>query len=293
MSKFDFHVPVMSLVNARHEPIVPLIEANLAWLKANGAQGLVVMGTTGEFPNFSVAQRERYLEALLSVNPDLPVMVNIGAASMVDALALQAHALSQPGVTSIIWMPPFYYPDTAINGLTRCLDRLLDHQPEHRPFYLYHYPKLSQVSIGADLLENYPRVAGLKDTSGDFDRIGQLVKDFPDKQIFVGTDYRVSEAHALGCAGAISAMGNIVPHLIARACQGETTYDATLLKLRQTFETFGKLAGFKAYLNHLKLAPHQASMTLPFVDLSLEQTSDMLSVIEMVLQEGPAPHALC
>ena len=183
---FEFWVPLVSLVDEAYEPILPLITAHLDWLKASDADGILVMGTTGEFPNFTVSQRQQYLEAVLSVNPGLRVMVNIGAAALGDTLALQAHAINQPGVESLLCMPPFYYPENSVNGLEDYVGVLLDRQPAEIPFYLYHYPKMSQVGISAALLNHFPRLAGLKDTSGDFERIARLRRDCPDKKNICG-----------------------------------------------------------------------------------------------------------
>lgn len=290
LTDFRVYTPLLSLVDEDYSPQHTLIEAHLNWLKREGTHGLLVMGTTGEFPNFSVSQRQRYLEAVMQHNPGLDVMVNIGAASVEDILALQRHAVSVPGVRSILWMPPFYFPDTEINGLDAMLTRILTHQPAEIPFYLYHYPRMSQVHITPELLERFDRVAGLKDTSGDFDRIGQLVRQFPQKQVFVGTDYQITLSRQLGAAGIISSLSNLFPKLFTQAIQGDMVSEEALKQLRSVFNPFPKIPAMKAYFNHLALAPQRTHATLPFQDLNETEAQQVVQSIESVLT-GAYAHA--
>lgn len=288
MSKFQFYVPVLSLINDQYEPLTGMIDAHLQWLKSQGAEGILVMGTTGEFPNFSVAERQRYLEAILSVNPGLKVMVNVGAASFGDARSLQAHALSQSGVDSLLMMPPFYYPDSAINGLDKFVGEVLKQQPEDVPFYLYHYPKLSQVSVTPELLAQFPQLAGLKDTSGDFERIGKLVTQFPEKQVFVGTDFQIRRSMVLGCTGIISGLGNLFPDLDMRAIKGEQAAEDALEALKDVFARYAKIPAMKLCLNHLGLSPETTKCSLPFTGLKEAEAEDVLMSCQTILEKVPA-----
>lgn len=278
---FKVIAPVLSLVDPDGKPLPGFIEAHLAWLQAEGIHGILVMGTTGEFPSFSVAQRQRYLEAVLSANPGLTVMVNIGAAAMADVLALQAHALSQTGVNQILWMPPFYYPDTVINGLAETLEKVLSHQPATVPFYGYHYPKMSQVGFSASLLNQFPQVAGLKDTSGDFNRMAALLKDCSDKQLFVGSDYAVNQALNLGCAGIISALANVFPSLYAQGTQGMFQGEPQLKQISDTMAQSGKIPALKAYLTSLNLHQSKPSCLPPYRDLTLTERHALIPICKM------------
>lgn len=282
---FPFFVPVLTLVDDQYEPLPGLIETHLNWLKRQGVEGILVMGTTGEFPNFTTEQRKRYLKTVLRYNPELSVMVNIGVASIVDAFALQHHALETGKIDSVMWMPPFYFPEAQVNGLINCAAKLLELQPESIPFYAYHYPKMSKVNICVSLLETFPRIRGLKDSTGEFERIGQLVKTFPDREIFVGTDVAIPQAMALGCHGVISALGNIFPALIRETISGNEASLQTLRALRQVLDRYCKLPALKAYLNHLKLSSESAVMTLPFIDLPGTTQIALCTEIEGILHE--------
>lgn len=282
---FPLYTALLSLVDSDGRPLERMIAAHLAWLKSQGVSGVLVMGTTGSFPNFTVSQRQQYLEAVIRQNPGLTLMVNIGATALPDILALQDHALSQPQVDQILWMPPFYYPGSEINGLPRMLETLLKHQPESVRFYIYHFPRMSQVPVLPELLEAFPRVAGIKDSSGDFDRIRTLVERFPRLAIYAGTDFHAGPARESGCAGIISGMSNVFPGFLSRAMGGETRLQPLLAQLRKTFPVTGKIPAFLAYLNHLQLSPDKAVSMLPFSDLSDSETQALVSALQAVLKQ--------
>lgn len=289
MSSFQFHVAVLSLLDADFNPLEDLIAAHLRWLYACGAQGILVLGTTGEFPNLPVPIRQRYLEAVLRCNPGLSVMVNVGASSMADVACLQSHALSKNGVQSLLWMPPFYYPSTGINGLEACLSQLLRHQPSETPLYLYHYPKHSQVPITADLLAAFPQVAGMKDSSGDFDRMQALTTQFPRMAIFSGTDSELIQAQQAGCVGVISGLANVCPQLFTAIINGDTGQQALLRAVRDAMTRFPKIPSMKAYLNSLRLSSQQAISTLPFRDLTASEAMPLLETVQALVNPEDIP----
>jgi 4-hydroxy-tetrahydrodipicolinate synthase len=84
---------------------------------------------------------------------------------------------------------------------------------------LYHFPQLSAVPIGdevvAGLRQSHPGcVAGVKDSSGDFESIVHWNALFPELHVFAGSDTLASAASRAGVAGTITAGGNLVPDLL-------------------------------------------------------------------------------
>jgi 4-hydroxy-tetrahydrodipicolinate synthase len=289
VSEFKLYVPLLTLIDASYRPQEDLIAQHLQWLRSEGIKGLLVLGTTGEFPNLSVVERQRYLETVLTHSQGLEVMVNIGASSFHDVLALQNHALEQQDrISSLLWMPPFYYPDADINGLEAMLERLLENQPLNIPFLLYNYPKMSKIKISTNFLNQFPPLAGMKDTSGDFEWISTVRQECPEKQIFVGTDFEISRSRALGCAGIISSLSNLFPRLYREALSGRTESEEKLKSLSIAFRGYTKIPAMKAYLNAMNLSSEKSSMTFPFADMTTEmrQTLDK-QVLEILKEEIP------
>ena len=64
----------------------------LAYLKSNGADGVVVLGTTGEFPSFSVAERKKVAETAFKHRNGLNIIVSPGTANFPETRELSQHA---------------------------------------------------------------------------------------------------------------------------------------------------------------------------------------------------------
>src|SRR5262249_47816038 len=88
----------------------------LAYLKANGADGVVVLGTTGEFPSFSVAERRKIAETAFKHRNGLNIIVSPGTANFPETLELSKHA-EDNGADGLLVVPPFYYKHPRPDGL--------------------------------------------------------------------------------------------------------------------------------------------------------------------------------
>lgn len=283
----EYHCALLSIVDADGRPILGYLEKLLAALKGNGISHLLVMGTTGEFPHFSVRQRQAYLEAVVQANEahQLPLMVQVGASNLADTQALQAHALEQPGIDSLLVMPPFYFPQAETNGLAPYFETLLAHQPTNIPLLAYHYPQTSGIRIEADLLEAVPRLAGLKDSEGNFTRIQSLTAQFPNRQIYAGTDYQLISAQETGCRGIITGMANVVPHLIYSALKDPNKPKEQALKsLREPFKQVPKPVALKCILNLLGLWDQPTVPMLPMAPLSAQDSQALIHHVNQLLE---------
>src|SRR3977135_4523859 len=80
----------------------------LAYLKANGADGVVVLGTTGEFPSFSMAERKKVAETAFKHRNGLEMIVQVGTPNLPETLDLLMHAQAN-GADQVLCIPPFYF----------------------------------------------------------------------------------------------------------------------------------------------------------------------------------------
>src|ERR1700742_4884273 len=95
------------------EPDVARATKLARFLLDNGCDGLNVLGTTGEAPPFSLAQRQRVMTAYKDAGLPLDrLMVGTGAAAVADAVALTRHA-ADLGFAGALVLPPFYYKGVA------------------------------------------------------------------------------------------------------------------------------------------------------------------------------------
>src|SRR6185312_8331680 len=77
----------------------------LAWFQHNGADGIVVLGTTGEFPSFSVAERKLISETALKNKMGMNFLVNPGTSNFPETLELARHAADH-GADGLLVIPP-------------------------------------------------------------------------------------------------------------------------------------------------------------------------------------------
>jgi 4-hydroxy-tetrahydrodipicolinate synthase len=186
----------------------------LAWFKHNGADGIVVLGTTGEFPSFSVAERKQVAEVALSDKLGMNIIVGPGTSNFPETLELAKHA-EDHGADGLLVVPPFYYKKVPTQGLIRYYSMLFEQV--RVPINLYHIPGTSGVPISHDLLqalEHYPNLAGIKDSNGPADEYAEFVKTFPDLNMRTGTENNLEYALAHGM-GAICMDGNVYTRQIA------------------------------------------------------------------------------
>ncbi|MGO9935033.1 MAG: dihydrodipicolinate synthase family protein [Steroidobacteraceae bacterium] len=186
----------------------------LAWFKHNGADGIVVLGTTGEFPSFSVAERKEIAEVALKNKLGMNIIVGPGTSNFPETLELSKHA-EEHGADGLLVVPPFYYKKPPTDGLVRYYSMLFDQV--QIPINLYHIPGTSGVPISHDLLrslQHYPNLAGIKDSNGPPDEYAEFVAAFPELNMRTGTENNLPYALEHGM-GAICMDGNVYTRPLA------------------------------------------------------------------------------
>src|ERR1700716_3441134 len=179
----------------------------LAYLQANGADGVVVLGTTGEFPSFSLAERKKVAETAFKYRNGLNIIVCSGTSNFPETIELSQHAEAN-GADGLLIVPPFYYKHPHPDGLTKYYTLIFE--KVKIPINLYHIPFASGVPISLALLhslEKYPNLAGIKDSVDDAEVYHRFVAEFPKLNMRTGTDVNLKYALDHGM-GAILAEGN-------------------------------------------------------------------------------------
>jgi 4-hydroxy-tetrahydrodipicolinate synthase len=188
----------------------------MTFFKERGVDGVLVLGTTGEFASFSVAERKKVAETALKHRSGLEMMVQVGTPNLPETLDLLAHAQAN-GADQVLCIPPFYFKNPSTEGLTKYYSQVLE--ATKLPVNLYHYPGMSAVPISPQLLHNlehYPNLAGIKDSTGDAKAYASLLQEFPKLNLMTGTEGGLTAALAAG-KGAILVSANLFPRQ-ASAC---------------------------------------------------------------------------
>ena len=197
-----------------------------ARLLDQGCDGLVLFGTSGEGPSFSIAQRLAATEAVLraGIAPDR-LALGTGCSAVADTAAMTQATLAL-GVTRAMILPPFYFAGAPAQGIEDAFAEVLDSVADDRlSACLYHIPQVSGVGVPAAVLGRLRRrygatVSGVKDSSGDFESFRAFRKAAPDAAVLVGAEVLIHRALAEGGAGTICGMANLVPALVRRMFDG-------------------------------------------------------------------------
>ncbi len=188
--------------------------AHTKWLLANGCDGVLLFGTTGEANSLSVDERLAFLDALGA--SDLPkdrLMIGTGCCALPETVALTRKTL-EIGIESALMLPPFYYKNPSDDGLYAHFARTLEAVGDSRlKFYLYHFPQMSAVPFSHDLIErllkDFPGTfCGVKDSSGDFENMKAMAERFDGFDVFAGTERYLLDILRAGGVGTITATGN-------------------------------------------------------------------------------------
>lgn len=191
------------------------LAANINWLKGKGVHGILALGSTGEFPYLTLEQRKEALSTVAELAAPLPVLANISDINprIVGELGRHARRLGLPAVTI---MPPGFFPSRQDDLLAHFLHAA---DASGLPTFLYNFPMLTGTRINIETVAAFAdraNMAGIKQSGNEFPYHKDLIALSREKNfvVFSGSDTRLPEVFALGAAGCIGGLVNIVPELM-------------------------------------------------------------------------------
>lgn len=208
------------------EPDHTLGAAHCKWLLENGCDGLVIFGTTGEANSFSVGERIDIINNLIDhgISPGV-MMPGTGCCSITDTVELTRAAV-EAGSPGVLMLPPFYYKNVSDDGLFASYSEVIQRVADSRlKIYLYHIPQISNTPISTNLIEMLVRaypdtVVGMKDSSGIFENMVEVMKAVPGFVVLAGADDLLLPHLKNGGHGCISGCANVSARLNAEVYAG-------------------------------------------------------------------------
>ncbi|WP_457638244.1 dihydrodipicolinate synthase family protein [Oceanithermus sp.] len=173
--------------------------------------GYLVLGSTGEAVTLALEEREHLLEGLQVTKP---FWVGVGDESLPLA-ARHAEAALEAGADYLLAMPPRFY-DRAMNR--EAFMTYFHGLAELGEVWIYHVPVFTKTDFPLEYvreLAQHPKITGMKDSSGDMNRLIYYRSHVPGFTVFSGNGLNLAAAIASGAKGAILAVGNIAPRLFA------------------------------------------------------------------------------
>ncbi len=266
------YAPVPTPLDERLEFDAAALGSHLRWLSSQGLDGALVLGTNGEFPSFSLAERLKVAEAAAAAESGLQLMLGVGSCALVEVTEMVAAAAAL-GYDSVLCPPPFYFRAAPAGGFAAFFDQVLDHA--ELPVLLYHIPQVTGVPISDELLDAidaHPRLAGVKDSSGNADDLARLTRRFADRTYMVGTDRLVTACLRAGGSGSISAAASVAPALVGAAHLDESEQER-LDAVRGLLEAYGLGPSVKSILSRCGLGEYATRP--PLVDLEPARADEL------------------
>jgi len=211
----------------------PRLRRLIDWHIAEGTDGIVIVGTTGESPTVDV---EEHCE-LIRVTVDhaagrVPVIAGTGANSTAEAVELARFA-KQAGASAHLSVVPYYNRPTQ-EGLYRHFRTIAE--SVELPLILYNVPGRTVADLSNDTtlrLAEVPNIVGLKDATGNLDRACDLIERAPEGfALYSGDDMSSAAFLMLGGHGVISVTANVAPRAMHELCAAAAAGD--MRKLRET-----------------------------------------------------------
>ncbi|MGX9352576.1 4-hydroxy-tetrahydrodipicolinate synthase [Shimia sp. W99] len=241
------------------------------WHIGEGTNGFVPVGTTGESPTLTHAEHESVVEEVVRATAGrVPVIAGAGSNNTLEAIRLAQHA-EKVGADAILVVTPYYNKPTQ-RGLIAHFTAV--HDCCELPIIIYNIPGRSVVDMTPETmgeLAKLPRIAGVKDATGDLARVSQQRSTCgPDFIQLSGEDATALGFNAHGGVGCISVTANVAPKLCAEfqaaTLAGDYAkaleYQDRLMPLHEAIFVEPGLVGAKYAMSRLGLCSDEVRLPL-------------------------------
>ena len=203
----------------------------------NGTNGVVPGGTTGESPTLSHSEHKRIIEiAVKECKGKIPIIAGTGSNSTEEAIELSRFA-EKAGSDAILVVTPYYNKPTQ-EGLYQHYKKINDNVGV--PIIIYNIPSRSVIDMSIETMTKLfelKNIAGVKDATGDLNRVDQQLKAMGKEFIqLTGNDDNALEFNKRGGVGAIGVTANVAAKLASdfqKACEVNMNRAIELDKLLQ------------------------------------------------------------
>ena len=248
----------------------------------NGADFLVVLGTTSEAPTLTPEEKTLVIKTILKANANrLPVMLGMGG-NNTQAVVEAIKAQDFTGIQGILSVVPYYNKPNQ-RGMRAHFETIADASPV--PVVVYNVPGRVGVNLQAATcveLAQHPNIIAVKEASGNLQQIMEILRDKPtDFDLLSGDDGITQPLMALGATGVISVAANAYTQPFSRmmrAMKEGRTEEAlrlhyALLRMNQLIFADGNPAGIKCLMSQMGLCENV--LRLPLVTVSEKVEADI------------------
>ncbi len=210
-------------------------EGNLEVLKGTSLAGFLVLGSNGEAAGLEESEKLDLIAAARRAVPGRFLLAGSGTESTRGTVALTRKAADLGADAALVLTPHFYRGRMSEEALRRHFVAVADASPV--PVYLYSVPAFTGLTWPPGLaasLAGHPRIAGIKESSGDVGLLGHIVDTVPaDFQVVCGNAPVFYPALCAGATGGVLAVANCVPGLAVALHEAFTAGDHARARLLQ------------------------------------------------------------
>jgi 4-hydroxy-tetrahydrodipicolinate synthase len=231
------------------------------YLIQGGVEYIVSLGTTGESATLSNEERKQvWAFTAKAVKGRINLVAGIGGNNTAEVVD-QLHQFDATGYDAILSASPHYNKPTQ-EGIYQHYKAIAGNTP--LPIILYNVPSRTGSNISPEtvvrLAHDFKNIIGIKEASGNFDQINQIIRDKPESFLMISGDDPVTlPMIALGAVGVISVIGNALPrkisdmvrHCLAGDFESARPTHSAIIDFTRLMFIEGSPAGVKTALKNL------------------------------------------
>ncbi len=258
----------------------------------SGVDFLVVLGTTAETPTLTPSEKTQIMKFIIDrVAGRLPLVIGVGGNNTAAIVEELREGVFDGFAAILSVVPPYNKPSQ--EGIYQHYSAIAKASP--LPVILYNVPGRTGVNMTSEttlrLANDHPNIIGVKEASGNFVQIMEIIKSKPDHfEVISGDDGVTYPLMTLGAKGVISVIANAFPKefgkMVRRCLKGD--FHGALPHHFQFTELFnllfvdGNPAGVKCTLNILGMIENE--LRLPLVPTRLSTNEKIHAIVEQLNQ---------
>ncbi len=250
----------------------------------SGCHGLLILGSGGEFPYFSYAEKTKIVQdSIAAVNGRVPLLVGAGFMSHVETMAFVGE-VGERRIDGFLVITPTFFP-AGFDDVYKLYSQICG--ASKKPVLYYHYPQMTGLFFSPEEISRLLSIEGMlgmKDSIINIAEIEKHIKSSP-KAVFAGNSFEMQKVVDVGGSGFIEVTSSFAPGLVVdcyNACLEKDVPRAEKLQ-EKILDLMTILSSFKVKPSEMKKR-YKAGAELP-VDALKNRNASRSAVVKETLRQ--------